>query len=772
MKTRRRTLYALCLLGLAAVAALALDRLVTPSIMPLLIGAALAGTLAGAPGLFHRRVWPVAFVLLPVGGYLVARIALPLPPDVDGIGGQLGYYASRLGLAAEILAQESTPIDLARQAEVRLLMAFGIFATSGLAAFLALSNRLALAAVALFLVPLGAGVTLDGSDRAVWLPVLFLLLSGALLMLSRTLDRTHWRPGDTLVAATSAVVGAVVAVSLLATAPVAAGGPWLDWKSWGEGPDDGATSLTFDWRLNYPGLLEQEEGIAALRVTSPVPSYWRANTLDLFTGTTWRDGLSRAFPLSAYRTADETSVYDIPSPDQTTRGRTVTARFRLESISSDHILTVGTTQRLTVKRALPLRFAEDRALRSDRRLRPGFEYEITATIPEQRSSDLVGQGRSYPDEVTRYLTLPFPNAAAATSPGADRAWQAIVARTSSGEEWRPLYGLNERIVEDATDPYEIALRIERHLRSPLRYEYSLTPPETGYRSPYAAFLFETRVGYCQHFAGSMALLLRFNGIPARVALGFTAGELVDDDTYLVDTTNAHAWVEAYFPRSGWVTFDPTPGRRVPGEGASSTSSGFSDPYQEQAAAADDAAAAPEDSPAQARNAAQDDSGADTSGGSSSTTPTSTWLIWGLSTAGAAVAWPVGRAALRRRRIRGDDAEQRFHASLGAVRADLADHGVRTSPSDTLLDTARLIEEHAGLDAYAVARRAEEVLFGGERATDRDVSRVSVLRRRLRRRLRARRGWRRTLLAAYGLSVGRLAPLPQTVNDVDGRRPGR
>ena len=77
-------------------------------------------------------------------------------------------------------------------------------------------------------------------------------------------------------------------------------------------------------------------------------------------------------------------------------------------------------------------------------------------------------------------------------------------------------------------------------------------------SPYAAFLFETRTGYCQHFAGSMALLLRLNGVPARVALGFTTGDPRGEDTYLVDTTDAHAWVEAYFPGSGWVPSRPDP----------------------------------------------------------------------------------------------------------------------------------------------------------------------------------------------------------------------
>ena len=72
-------------------------------------------------------------------------------------------------------------------------------------------------------------------------------------------------------------------------------------------------------------------------------------------------------------------------------------------------------------------------------------------------------------------------------------------------------------------------------------------------------------------------LLRFNGIPARVAVGFTAGDKRKDGWFVVDRNDAHAWVEAYFPGVGWVPFDPTPGRTLPGPGGSSTSAGFVDP---------------------------------------------------------------------------------------------------------------------------------------------------------------------------------------------------
>jgi transglutaminase-like putative cysteine protease len=71
------------------------------------------------------------------------------------------------------------------------------------------------------------------------------------------------------------------------------------------------------------------------------------------------------------------------------------------------------------------------------------------------------------------------------------------------------------------------------------------------------FLFESKAGFCEQFASAMAILLRAANIPSRVAMGYTAG-YPNGDYRTVTTQNAHAWVEVFFPSSGWVTFDPTP----------------------------------------------------------------------------------------------------------------------------------------------------------------------------------------------------------------------
>jgi len=77
------------------------------------------------------------------------------------------------------------------------------------------------------------------------------------------------------------------------------------------------------------------------------------------------------------------------------------------------------------------------------------------------------------------------------------------------------------------------------------------------------FVTKTREGYCQYYAGAMALMLRYLGIPARVAVGFAGGRYEGDHhVWLVSDRNAHAWVEAWFKGYGWLPFDPTPA--VPG----------------------------------------------------------------------------------------------------------------------------------------------------------------------------------------------------------------
>lgn len=121
-----------------------------------------------------------------------------------------------------------------------------------------------------------------------------------------------------------------------------------------------------------------------------------------------------------------------------------------------------------------------------------------------------------------------------------------------------LVALAERMVGDASTPRARAERIERALAYG-DYRYSLVGIDPGARPPLLHFLFTTRSGHCEYFASAMVLLLRSVGVPARNVTGFLGARWNSYGRYYaVASGDAHAWVEAYLPEEGWVTFDPTP----------------------------------------------------------------------------------------------------------------------------------------------------------------------------------------------------------------------
>ncbi|MFY9562455.1 MAG: DUF3488 and transglutaminase-like domain-containing protein [Terriglobales bacterium] len=118
--------------------------------------------------------------------------------------------------------------------------------------------------------------------------------------------------------------------------------------------------------------------------------------------------------------------------------------------------------------------------------------------------------------------------------------------------------LAEEITASAPNNYDKALALERYLRT--RFGYTLELPRSVPHDPLAYFLFERKRGHCEYFASSMAVMLRALRIPSRLVTGFRGGEFNDlTGQYVVRASNAHSWVEAYFPGYGWVSFDPTPG---------------------------------------------------------------------------------------------------------------------------------------------------------------------------------------------------------------------
>jgi hypothetical protein len=292
-----------------------------------------------------------------------------------------------------------------------------------------------------------------------------------------------------------------------------------------------------------------------------------------------------------------------------------------------------------------------------------------------------------------------------------------------GRTWR----LAQRLKRGTTSPFEYILAVNRYLED-LSYSERPRPAAPG-RAPLDAFLFDTREGYCQHFSGAMALLLRMGGVPARVAAGFSPGGFSKRrDAWIVRDTDAHAWVEAWFDQAGWVTFDPTPSATP----ARSQIAALEDTPQDAAtdAGTDSAVSGGSDERNLRPELLRPDPVADASAGDSGGVPWWGWTLAGVGVA-ALLAWVVAR--LRRRA----DGRAPLERALAELEAALRRAGRPAPPGTTL----RQLERRLGgsPEATAYLRALSEARYG---------SRTAPPTRRDRRALR------RALAGGLGLS-GRL-----------------
>jgi len=181
---------------------------------------------------------------------------------------------------------------------------------------------------------------------------------------------------------------------------------------------------------------------------------------------------------------------------------------------------------------------------------------------DQVTSSVVREGAAHATQpITqriRYTVLSDPDPFAPTplDPGSRAADLAVPAGLPPA-----VADTAAEVVGGEVDPYEKAQLLLRHFQTG-GYTYSLSPPR-GSGHPLEVFL-TTKIGYCEHFASAMALMLRSVGVPARMVVGYLGGDYnPNGDYYLVRQRSAHAWVEAYIG-GGWLRLDPTPVDQGPG----------------------------------------------------------------------------------------------------------------------------------------------------------------------------------------------------------------
>jgi transglutaminase-like putative cysteine protease len=172
-------------------------------------------------------------------------------------------------------------------------------------------------------------------------------------------------------------------------------------------------------------------------------------------------------------------------------------------------------------------------LRSDEPLAKEETYQLVSAVSRATAEQLQTAGSDYPDWITaRYLQLP----------------STITERTRT---------LAQELTAPFDNPYDQAKAIESYLRATIKYNENIAMPPPGFEKV-DYILFEFPEAYCDYYASAMVVLLRSAGVPARLVAGFARGRYDPErEVFEVINADAHSWVEVYFPRYGWIEFEPT-----------------------------------------------------------------------------------------------------------------------------------------------------------------------------------------------------------------------
>jgi protein-glutamine gamma-glutamyltransferase len=421
------------------------------------------------------------------------------------------------------------------------------------------------AALVLLLLLYGAAVTEQEPGAPLLRGLALLLLVAAWLWL----PRLHVREA----AAGAALVCGLGVLSLPVAAALDSEDPWWDYHAWEW--FGGGKVVTFDWDHRYGPLNWPRDGTTLLNVESRQRQYWKAETLDTFDGFRWvrTPAGDSSDPLDEIpiRTRDIGRGWDYYEYNPRWEHE---FRVTVRSLSSNLIVGAGITY--LVKGAGAHSISGDGTItKTGDPLREGDSYTTHSYVPNPTARQMRGAPEDYPAALQVYtsIELPDPSASALDDQGTvsltDTESIRMPMRNSTvqfGDPEAPARALEQSVysemyeravglTEDAPTVYAAVKRIERYLNSNFTYSEKTRPAE----NPLNAFLFRDGFGYCQQFSGTMALMLRMAGIPARVAAGFAPGSFNrDEGEYRVRDLDAHSWVEVYFNGIGWVAFDPTP----------------------------------------------------------------------------------------------------------------------------------------------------------------------------------------------------------------------
>jgi transglutaminase-like putative cysteine protease len=290
--------------------------------------------------------------------------------------------------------------------------------------------------------------------------------------------------------------------------------------------------------LGDVGRLQQSDQLVMrVRVEDTQPDAnrklrWRGVALDFYNGRGWQRTGDR---YALERLNNERGFFQLGTTGDLQRLTTQT--FYVEAIDTPVLFAAPRV--VALQGAIPyLSRDTEGALSTRPHYQDRISYKVYSDTEEPDKETLsrtaLGNVRYYPAAISRYLQLP-----AGVDPRISRLASEMITKAGALNQYDAARAIEERLQHD--------------------FGYTLELKASG-ADPLADFLFNVREGHCEYFSTAMAVMLRTQGIPARVVNGFQRGEYNEAaGVYTVTQRDAHSWVEVYFPEaSRWVTFDPTP----------------------------------------------------------------------------------------------------------------------------------------------------------------------------------------------------------------------
>ena len=504
--------------------------------------------LAIAPTLL--RPWWLRLAGAGVGAFAGVCVAFSVSPR------HIGDVATRFGRGFVDFYEFRLPFDPAHHARMHEVILLAIFGFT-LAVALAIAARKPLLTVICFLVAAGWPTTLLTGGNEIGRGVVILAVT--LVLLAGLTER----PSRLALVASGAVVLGALALS---SSPAVAKDAFLNWEQWDfyTRPQK-PVSVRYVWDANYAGVRFPKKQTTVLTVRAPRrPQYWRATVLDRFDGIRWRESVWQETPLENHELIPEEARY---------ARNWIKQEVTVRALDDEHL--VGASIPVWRDVVQPVLYEGQGVWRVLGGLQRDQRYTMWSYAPRPTPEQLVQSPADYPRALTRPgRDLELIGRRTAPAFGvAGRDARMFDLLTGRLEPYLELYERARLVAGQTASPYAAAVALERWFRVTGGFTYSEQPGVTPGVPPLVSFVVDTKTGYCQHFAGGMAFMLRLLGIPARVAAGFGPGHY-REEAWQVTDHDAHTWVEAWFRGYGWLPFDPTPGRARLSGSYSSTSLGF------------------------------------------------------------------------------------------------------------------------------------------------------------------------------------------------------